>query len=318
MLLYGGLLYLTYYQFNQTAAGFIPTQDMGYLLANVQLPDSVSLEKTKQIDDRCEQIAQTTPGVRFTQAVTGQSMLLSANGSNFGSMFCIFDPFDKRYNPNIEGSDVRLMSRVLDKSELPIEESEKARDKTKNDKLVVLADIDHVLHFRIFNREGRIIVDTDENRLKGTPKNSKALRKDIESLETTEIARAQARIQDLEKAQADRKEIATAKSDKKALEEDLAKNQTSLAKALEIEALEEQIAKMWPPYAPSQGRESRGRHQGQGDHRPHPFERGKDHRGSEVSVRQGGPRGGHHGAWPSACPRRRQGGRLQDHGRGSR
>ncbi len=96
LMLYGGLLFLTYRLFMTTPAGFIPTQDMGYLLANVQLPDSVSLEKTKEVMDKCEAIAKATPGVRFTQAVTGQSLLLSANGSNFGSMFCILDPFDKR------------------------------------------------------------------------------------------------------------------------------------------------------------------------------------------------------------------------------
>ena len=92
LILYVGLLYLTYDTFTKTPAGFIPTQDMGYLLANVQLPDSVSLERTKATLDRCEKIARDTPGIRFTQAITGQSLLLSANGSNFGSMFCIFDP----------------------------------------------------------------------------------------------------------------------------------------------------------------------------------------------------------------------------------
>ena len=67
---------------------------MGYLLVNVQLPDSASLERTKEVMDKCERIAKTTPGIKHTQAMTGQSLLLSANGSNFGSMFCILDPFD--------------------------------------------------------------------------------------------------------------------------------------------------------------------------------------------------------------------------------
>ena len=103
LLLYGGLLYLTYDLFTHTPSGFIPTQDMGYLLANVQLTDSTSLEKTKAVLDKCERIARDTPGIRFTQAITGQSLLLSANGSNFGSMFCIFDPFDKRRDPKLHG-----------------------------------------------------------------------------------------------------------------------------------------------------------------------------------------------------------------------
>ncbi len=83
MLVYGGLIYLTYDMFQETPKGFIPTQDMGYLLANVQLSDSVSLERTKQIMDRCEQIAKTTPGIRHTQAMTGQSLLLERQRLEF-------------------------------------------------------------------------------------------------------------------------------------------------------------------------------------------------------------------------------------------
>ena len=44
---YGGLLGLTYFGFAQTPKGFIPTQDKGYLLVNLQLPDSASLGRTQ-------------------------------------------------------------------------------------------------------------------------------------------------------------------------------------------------------------------------------------------------------------------------------
>ena len=44
LLIYGGLLYLTYETFMRSPTGFIPTQDKGYLLLNVQLPDSAALE----------------------------------------------------------------------------------------------------------------------------------------------------------------------------------------------------------------------------------------------------------------------------------
>ncbi len=49
MLVYGGLLALTYWQFTTTPTGFIPQQDKGYLLVNVQLPDSASVERTERI-----------------------------------------------------------------------------------------------------------------------------------------------------------------------------------------------------------------------------------------------------------------------------
>ncbi len=64
MLVYGGLLVLTYWQFNRTPTGFIPQQDKGYLLLNVQLPDSASVERTERIMARIEALAHDTPGRR--------------------------------------------------------------------------------------------------------------------------------------------------------------------------------------------------------------------------------------------------------------
>ena len=102
LLTYVGLLGLTYWGFKTTPTGFIPSQDMGYLLVNVQLPDSASLERSTAALDHIVNIARGTPGIRFTQAMTGQSMLLGANGSNFGTMFFILDPYDERPDPVTE------------------------------------------------------------------------------------------------------------------------------------------------------------------------------------------------------------------------
>jgi multidrug efflux pump len=102
LLVYGGLLGITYWRFAQTPHGFIPSQDMGYLLVNVQLPDSTSAERTMAAMDKIEEISRATPGVRHSQAMSGMSILLSANGSNFGSMFLILAPYHDRPNPTSE------------------------------------------------------------------------------------------------------------------------------------------------------------------------------------------------------------------------
>ena len=62
MLVYGGLLGLTYWQFNRTPTGFIPQQDKGYLLLNVQLPDSASVERTERTMARIESIVRDDAG----------------------------------------------------------------------------------------------------------------------------------------------------------------------------------------------------------------------------------------------------------------
>ena len=46
LLIYGGLLGLTWLGFTRIPTGFIPSQDKGYLVIDMQLPDSASLERT--------------------------------------------------------------------------------------------------------------------------------------------------------------------------------------------------------------------------------------------------------------------------------
>ncbi len=57
LMLYGGLLVLTYWQFNHAPTGFVPQQDKGYLLLNVQLPDSASVERTQRVMARIEKVS---------------------------------------------------------------------------------------------------------------------------------------------------------------------------------------------------------------------------------------------------------------------
>ncbi len=96
LLIYGGLLYLTYWLMMQTPSGFIPQQDKGYLLVNVQLPDSSSLARTTRVMRRIEEIAKQTQGVKHTVSIAGQSILLGANAPNFGAMYVMLDDFHDR------------------------------------------------------------------------------------------------------------------------------------------------------------------------------------------------------------------------------
>ena len=101
MLVYVGLLGLTYYGFKVVPLGFIPSQDKGYLIVNAQLPDAASLERSVDTLSKIEQIALKTKGVAHTVTIGGYSMMLSANGSNFASMFVILDEFDKRESKDL-------------------------------------------------------------------------------------------------------------------------------------------------------------------------------------------------------------------------
>ena len=81
LLIYGGLLVLTYRDLPARPPGFIPQQDQGRLIISVQLPDSASLQRTQAAMAIVQQIAQETPGVAHTVAICG--FVVSAAGKRF-------------------------------------------------------------------------------------------------------------------------------------------------------------------------------------------------------------------------------------------
>jgi multidrug efflux pump len=107
---YAALVGLTWWGMNRLPTGYIPPQDKGYLLASVQLPDAASLERTREVVDRVSRIAHETPGVAHTIAVSGQSFVLGAFGSNFGNLFIPLEEFHSRRSPahHTEETDARL------------------------------------------------------------------------------------------------------------------------------------------------------------------------------------------------------------------
>jgi multidrug efflux pump len=93
---YGALVALDYLAFTRTPTGYIPPQDQGYLLVSVQLPDAASTERTRKVMRQVDDLVRATPGVDHTITVTGQSFVLGATGPNFGTMFVILEPFERR------------------------------------------------------------------------------------------------------------------------------------------------------------------------------------------------------------------------------
>ncbi len=74
LVVYAAMLGLTYWGFNQMPTGYIPTQDKGYLLVSLQLPDATALERTKEVrgPGRCDS-ATTEKGVAHSIAIAGTS-----------------------------------------------------------------------------------------------------------------------------------------------------------------------------------------------------------------------------------------------------
>jgi multidrug efflux pump len=96
MLIYAGLLALTVFSLTRAPTSLLPNQDQGYVLVNVQLPDSASVQRTQAIMEHIDKIARGTNGVVHTVGVSGQSFVLGTSASNLGAMFVVLAPFSER------------------------------------------------------------------------------------------------------------------------------------------------------------------------------------------------------------------------------
>ncbi|WP_373653432.1 efflux RND transporter permease subunit [Schlesneria sp. DSM 10557] len=116
---YVGLLWLTNDTFQRLPTGFIPTQDKGYFIASIQLPDSAAAIRTRDVVARIEKIALETPGIKNVNSVAGNSFVLSAYGSNFGSMFIILKDFHHRRDPSMQADEILKVLRKRYATEIP-------------------------------------------------------------------------------------------------------------------------------------------------------------------------------------------------------
>ncbi len=100
LIIYAGLLVLTYVGFKATPTGFIPTQDQGFLLMGAQLPDAASLDRTEAVRVKIDDILRTVPGIAHTVDISGFSILSGSTQSNACTIFVILKPFEERNTPN--------------------------------------------------------------------------------------------------------------------------------------------------------------------------------------------------------------------------
>jgi multidrug efflux pump len=106
LLIYGGLVLLTWWTSTKLPTGYIPNQDQGRFYIAVQLPDATSLERTQRALDHMQKIMQPPdeeplPGIVHTTEIGGMSFTFNANGSNFGQFFVTLDEFNKRRTPDL-------------------------------------------------------------------------------------------------------------------------------------------------------------------------------------------------------------------------
>jgi HAE1 family hydrophobic/amphiphilic exporter-1 len=76
--------------------GFVPTEDQGYLYANLSLPETASLQRTTAASEQVEDILRKTPGVQDVTTIAGFSLLSGVSTTYNGFFFVTLKPWKKR------------------------------------------------------------------------------------------------------------------------------------------------------------------------------------------------------------------------------
>ncbi len=96
LVVYAGLIGLTWFGFSHVPTGFVPGQDKQYLVAFAQLPDAASLDRSEDVIERMSAIALKQPGVEHAVAFPGLSINGFTNSTNSGIVFVTLKPFEDR------------------------------------------------------------------------------------------------------------------------------------------------------------------------------------------------------------------------------
>lgn len=118
-LVFAGLLVLTYAGFVRVPTGFVPTEDDGLIVVNMQLPDGASLQRTRAVVERVGEILKETAGVENCVTLGGFSVF-DGNAPNLAAGFAPLVPWDERLK---EGRSKWVIMRELNAEFAKIQEA---------------------------------------------------------------------------------------------------------------------------------------------------------------------------------------------------
>ncbi len=113
MVVYGVVVAAVVWMGSRMPTAFLPAEDQGYVLANVQLPPGASTGRTLSVMEQAEQYFLKQPGVQAIVSVLGFSF--SGNGQNGGLLFVPLKDWKERTTPETssEGIAKKAMSLMV-------------------------------------------------------------------------------------------------------------------------------------------------------------------------------------------------------------
>ena len=90
-----------YYIYGSLPTGFVPNEDQGAFMINIQLPNGSSLNRTQGVVNDVNEILTKMDGVANVITVTGYSLLSGTSSSNMGMAIAVLKNWSERKNPEL-------------------------------------------------------------------------------------------------------------------------------------------------------------------------------------------------------------------------
>ncbi len=95
LVIFAVIIGAAFWGFVKMPTSYVPEEDMGYFMTNVQLPDGASLSRTDSVVHEVTRRILTVDGVRNVLSVSGNSFI-GSSGSNNGGLFVVLEPWKDR------------------------------------------------------------------------------------------------------------------------------------------------------------------------------------------------------------------------------
>ena len=94
--IYAAICAIAFWGFLKWPTSYVPSEDMGYFMASIQLPTGASIERTSKVVDGMTEELLKIPEVKDVISTAGVSMMGGGSGANGGSMFVVLKPWNER------------------------------------------------------------------------------------------------------------------------------------------------------------------------------------------------------------------------------
>ncbi len=102
LIVFLGLAGFTGWWYQRTPTGFLPTEDQGYVIISVTLPDAAALDRTKEVVDRMSEVFSKTEGVEHWFVLGGFSLLEGTAAPNSATCFAAWSEWSHRKTPELQ------------------------------------------------------------------------------------------------------------------------------------------------------------------------------------------------------------------------